>query len=510
MKILSAPQMYQLDKATMVNKPISSVDLMEYAATQCFHWIIDYLNGERPIIHIFSGSGNNGGDGLVIARKLLNAGFEVNAYFIKLGENSSEDFAINYDRLSDIKAEPIRLSDRKQFPKIKPDELIIDAIFGIGLSRAPDGFVKEVIQLINQSKSKVISIDVPSGLFTEETVSDKDSVIKASETLSFQNPKLAFFLPENRLYCGSWHILDIGLDKVELNSIATNFKMVDKNYIQSLYKKRNKFSHKGKFGHSMIIGGSFGKIGAVVLASRAALRAGSGLVSAYIPKCGYDILQSTNPEVMVEVDSEDHLEFFNYKTKPTVIGIGMGLGTTEKTSNGFGKFLKENDLPLVIDADGINILSVHKEFFKLIPKNSILTPHPKEFERLVGKWKDDYEKLEKLIALSLEHKCIVILKGAHTAIAIDGEVYFNTTGNPALATAGSGDVLTGIITGLLAQNYTSHEASMLGVYLHGLTADIAISNSQSMESFIASDSIENLGAAFKDLYNFGIKIVLSK
>jgi hydroxyethylthiazole kinase-like uncharacterized protein yjeF len=236
-----------------------------------------------------------------------------------------------------------------------------------------------------------------------------------------------------------------------------------------------------------------------VLASRAALRVGSGLVSTYIPKCGYDILQSTNPEVMVEVDTEDHLEFFNYKTKPTVIGIGMGLGTTEKTSKGFGKFLTENDLPLVIDADGINILSRHEEFFEFIPKNSILTPHPKEFERLVGKWKDDYEKLEKLIALSLKYNCIVILKGAHTAIAFDGKVYFNITGNPALATAGSGDVLTGIITGLLAQNYKAHDAAIMGVYLHGLTADIAIEKSQTMESFIASDSINNLGAAFKAL-----------
>ena len=216
-------------------------------------------------------------------------------------------------------------------------------------------------------------------------------------------------------------------------------------------------------------------------------------------------MQTANPEVMVEVDTEDHLEFFNYKTKPTVIGIGMGLGITEKTSKGFGKFLKENNLPLVIDADGINILAKHKDLLNLMPKNTILTPHPKEFERLVGRWKNDYEKLEKLMALSIEYHCIIVLKGAHTAIAHSGKVYFNTTGNPALATAGSGDVLTGIITGLLAQNYTAEAAAILGVYLHGLTADIALENTQTMESFIASDSINNLGTAFNTI-NSGIEI----
>jgi len=499
MKILSALQMYQLDKATMENQPISSIDLMEFAATQCYHWIIDYLKGEKPTIHIFSGSGNNGGDGLVITRKLLNAGYRVIPYFIMLGKNRSEDFDINYYRLTDLNYEPCKLSTRQEFPKIDANHLVIDAIFGIGLSKTPDGFVKEVIQQINKSKTRVISIDVPSGMFTEKSVLDGDSVINATETLSFQNPKLAFFLPENQFFCGNWHIIDIGLDNRVSDTFSTKYIMVDNNYMQPFFKKRNKFSHKGNFGHSMIVGGSFGKIGAVVLASRAALRVGSGLVSAYIPKCGYDILQSTNPEVMVEVDAEDHLEFFNYKTRPTVIGIGMGLGTTEKTSLGFGKFLMENKLPLVIDADGLNIIARHREFLKLIPENSILTPHPKEFERLVGKWKNDYEKLEKLMDLSIKINCNIILKGAHTAIAYNGEIHFNTTGNPALATAGSGDVLTGIITGLLAQDYTPNAASILGVYLHGLTADIAIDESQTMESFIASDSIHNLAAAFNSI-----------
>lgn len=500
MKILSAIQLYQLDKATIKNKPISSLDLMEFAATQCYHWIINYLQNSKPTFHIFSGSGNNGGDGLVIARKLLNAGYSVNTYCIKLGNKESVDFNINYDRLVELNSKPLSLQRIGEFPKTKPDDLIIDAIFGIGLSRAPEGFVKKVIELINRSKANVISIDVPSGMFIEKSVIDKESVIESEVTLSFQNAKLAFFLPENKLFCKRWYILDIGLDKNEMDSFSTKYQVIDEIYIQSLYRKRDKFSHKGTYGHSMIIGGSFGKIGAVVLASRAALRAGSGLVSVYIPKCGYDILQSTNPEVMVEVDAEEVLEFFNYKTKPTVIGIGMGMGTSEKTCRGFGKFLKENDLPLVIDADGLNILARHKEFLEMIPVNSILTPHPKEFERLVGKWKNDYEKIEKLISFSVKINSVVILKGAYTAIANKGKVYFNNTGNPALATAGSGDVLTGIITGLLAQNYAPESAAVLGVYLHGLTADIAVNKSQTMETFIASDSINNLAHAFRKVH----------
>ena len=499
MKILNAAQLYQLDKVTIDNKPISSVDLMEYAATQCYLWIKNYIQTRKPGIKIFCGSGNNGGDGLVIARKLLNEGYKVHVYYIPLGKTNSKDFDINYDLLSDIGSAPIKLATSEEFPKIDPSDLVIDAIFGIGLSRSPEGFVKEVIQNINKSKANIISIDVPSGLFTEKVVSDKTSVIKATVTLSFHNPKLAFFLPENQFFCGTWHLLDIALDKEELNRISTKYHMVDRNYIRSIFKKRNKFSHKGTYGHSMIIGGSFGKIGAVVLASRAALRAGSGLVTAYIPKCGYDVLQVKNPEVMVEVDHEDHLEFFNYKTKPNVIGIGMGLGTSEKTIRGFGKFLKENKLPLVIDADGLNILAGNKEYLKLIPKKSILTPHPKEFERLVGKWINDYEKLEKLLDLSIKNNCIVVLKGAHTAIAFNGVVHFNITGNPALSTAGSGDVLTGIITGLLAQKYAPHEAAILGVYLHGLTADIAIEKSQTLESFIAMDAIDYLAKAFRKI-----------
>jgi hydroxyethylthiazole kinase-like uncharacterized protein yjeF len=261
--------------------------------------------------------------------------------------------------------------------------------------------------------------------------------------------------------------------------------------VQKLYKPRNKFSHKGSYGHSLLIGGSYGKIGAITLASKAALKIGSGLVSCYLPKCGYQILQTSISELMVEVDNEFEIHHFNFKTNPTIIGIGPGLGLHEKTIEGFLNFLKHQQNVLVIDADALNIVAQHKESLSWIPKNSVLTPHPKEFERLVGTWKDDYEKLDKLLEISNKYQLTVILKGAYTVIAHQNKLYFNSTGNAALATAGSGDVLTGMITGLIAQGYSPFQAALIGVYLHGKTAEI-YSRKYPLETFMASDIIELL------------------
>lgn len=498
MKILSAEQIYLADQATIKNSSISSTELMEQAAIKCSDWIEKNVFDKNKIIHVFCGIGNNGGDGLVIARKLFEANFQVKIFIVNFSKKRSHDFQINFDRLIDMELKPIELNKIEEFPVVNEDEIIVDAIFGVGLSRAPQGFVKEIIQKINKTGATIISIDLPSGLFPESLVKDVNSVIRATQTLTFQNPKLAFLLVENGSFCNNWTLLDIGLDKSFIESMKSNFETIDQNMIRSIYKPRGKFSHKGDFGHSLIIGGSFGKIGAVILASRAALKIGCGLVTAYVPKCGYTSVQTANPEIMVEVDDENYLQYFNFKTNSNVIGIGIGMGTHLKTRNGFEIFLKENKKPLVIDADAINILAKNKDLLHLIPENSILTPHPKEFERLVGKWNNDYEKLNLLKKFSSKNNCIVILKGMYTAIGYNNRIYFNTTGNSALATAGSGDVLTGIITGLIAQNYTPIHASILGVYIHGRTADIAIKKNISPESFTASDSIANIGEVFNE------------
>ena len=499
MKMLSSSQIYNADQATIKNSGISSVELMEIAAAKCTDWIKDHYLDHSRKIHIFCGMGNNGGDGLVISRILIESGYLVSCYIVNFSKKKSADFKINFERLGQSGCIPVEIYEQTNIPQISSKDLVVDAIFGLGLTREPEGIANRVIKNINHSGAEVLAIDFPSGLFAEASVTMPSSVIKADYTLTFQNPKLAFFLPDNRFYIKNWIVLDIGLDQNYIDSIDCQYNAVDEAMIKSMIKKRKRFTHKGSFGHSLMIGGSFGKIGAVILASRASLKTGSGLVSTYIPKCGYTAMQGSNPEIMVEVDDENYLQYFNFKTKPTTIGIGMGMGRHMKTKRGFIAFLKSNKIPMVIDADGLNIIAEHEELSDLISENTILTPHPKEFERLVGSWNNDFEKLDKQSKFSNTHNCLVVLKGAYTSISYKGKMYFNTSGNPGLATAGSGDVLSGIITGLLAQGYNTLEAALIGVYIHGRAADLGIQDEESMESFIASDCINNLGKVFKEL-----------
>lgn len=500
MFILNSHQITASDKATIINKNISSIDLMEHAAKQCFNWLDAQLQGQNIKLHIFCGIGNNGGDGLVIARYLKENGYNISCYVVNFSEKRTPEFLVNYNRLKEIGIWPTIINGENDFPEIANEDIIIDAIFGNGLTRSPDGFTKKLINYINSNNAFTLAIDLPSGLFSDAPVIDKEAVIRATHILTFQTPKLAFLLPDNSIFFDTWEVLDIGLDSNFINNLNPSKHYILKNDVLQLYKPRNKWSHKGTFGHTLIIGGSFGKIGAVTLTSKAALKIGSGLVTAYLPKCGYTVLQIAVPEVMVEVDNDTSLEYFNFKTNPTVIGIGPGMGTTEKTANGYERFLKENKKPLVIDADAINLLSQNKSLLEFLPKNTVLTPHPKELERLIGPWKNDFEKLEKATDFSKKHALIIVIKGSYTLI-IDGDSkYFNSTGNPALATAGSGDVLTGIITGLIAQGYEPINAAIFGVYLHGKTADIAISKT-GYETFTASSILEYLPDALLDLFN---------
>jgi len=486
MKILNTQQIKQADKATLKKEAIDSIDLMERAALSCFRWLEEEIIDDTKKIHVFCGVGNNGGDGLAIARFLYEDDFEIEAYVVHFSKKMTDDFVINYQRAEDVGLHPESIHSIDDFPIINKEDVVVDAIFGIGLSRSPQDFTKTLITHINTSKAVIYAIDVPSGLFIDQPTTHIDSVVLAKETLTFQTPKLSFLLPDSQRFTADFSILDIGLDENFLANQKTNYSFTLDEDIASFIKVRKKFAHKGNFGHSLLIGGSFGKIGAAVLASKAAIRVGSGLVTAYIPKCGYTIMQTTIPEVMVEVDAENEINYFNFKTTPTVIGVGMGMGHSEKTTHAFANFLQKNTIPLVLDADALNILSKDKKLLKLLPKDSILTPHPKELERLIGTWDNDFKKLDKLKEFSTKYQCIVVLKGSHTVVVQNEKFYFNSTGNPALATAGTGDVLAGIITGLRAQSYTPLEAAILGVFMHGRAADLyAIEKSQ--ESFIASD-----------------------
>lgn len=491
--------MRMVDKATIENEPIPSINLMERAAHRCFQWLEEQVY-EDKLVHIFCGMGNNGGDGLAIARLLFIEEYKTNTYIVHFSDKMSEDFITNYKRAEELDLFPKSIHSEDDFPKINKEDIVIDAIFGMGIKKSPSGFTKKLIEHINASGAIVYSIDVPSGLLIDKPVEDKNAVIKSVKTLTFQTPKLAFLLPDNKAYLSDFVLLDIGLDMDFIKTIETDYSFTTNSDIRLFYKERSKFSHKGDFGHSLLIGGSFGKIGACVLASKAALKVGSGLVTAYVPKCGYTIMQIAIPEVMVEVDAEDELIFFNFKVQASVIGLGMGMGTSDKTTKALGLFLKQNKLPLVIDADGLNILAKNKDYLGFLPENTILTPHPKELERLIGTWENDYEKLDKAKQFSKKYNCILVIKGAYTVIVHHEKCYFNSTGNPALATAGAGDVLTGMITGLLAQHYTPLEAAIFAVFLHGSTADYAVIMQNNYESFIASDIFHYLSDAYNSLF----------
>jgi len=498
MKILSPSQIYKADQATIKNESITSIYLMERVGKLCTDWIVKNFKSEtKPTYYIFCGIGNNGGDGLVIARLLLKQGFNIKVFIVNFSEKRTDDFLENLERLKNLDYWPIVINESDTFPKIEKNAIIIDAIFGLGLKRSPSGFTKKLIKHINKSNQFILSIDFPSGLFAQEPVKDKDAVIKANHTLTFQCPKLAFLLPDNQEYTLSWEVLNIGLDNTFINKLPKELSLTFKEQIIDFYKERTTFSHKGNFGHTLLMGGSFGKIGAMVLALKAANKIGSGLVTGLIPNCGYQITQTCIPEAMCLTSGKDVLIGFDNKIKANAIGIGMGMGQHITTQKAFLNFLKENKTPLVLDADALNCLARYPEAYKHLPKNTILTPHKKELERLIGTWDNDYDKLEKLKSFSRTNDLIVVSKGAYTVIASKDKMYFNSTGNQALATGGSGDVLSGIITGLLAQHYQPLQAAIFGVFIHGLTANIAINEGFTYETFTASDIIKFLPNAFK-------------
>jgi ADP-dependent NAD(P)H-hydrate dehydratase / NAD(P)H-hydrate epimerase len=505
MKFFRSDQIKQIDEYTINEEPIASIDLMERAAGQVVRWYLQKFERSRRIF-VFVGPGNNGGDGLVIARLLESNRYEPSVYYVNFTDETSSDWKTNLIRLKSETKVPFKyLTGTDQFPVISSADIIIDAIFGSGLTRQVKGLAGDVIKHINHTGATIISIDIPSGMFGDDnTKNDGASIVSADWTLSFHFPKLAFMFQENAEYLGEWIILPIGLSEKAIRNTISPYNFLGKNEVFPLLKIRNKFDHKGVFGHGLLFSGSLGKMGASVLGAGAALRTGIGLITCHIPSCGVTIVQSALPEAMVEPDrNEKFLSEIGNTDSYSAVGIGPGIGTEPESQKALYKLLEECKKPMVIDADGLNVLSLNKGWLSLIPEGTILTPHPKEFERLAGKTDNGFLRLNKQIEFSREYKCTVVLKGAHTSITTPaGDVFFNSTGNPGMATAGSGDVLTGIILSLLAQGYTPENAAVLGVYLHGLAGDIA-AEELCYESIIASDIIKSLGKAFNKIRDKG-------
>ncbi|MCJ8166126.1 NAD(P)H-hydrate dehydratase [Pontibacter sp. E15-1] len=497
MKLLTAAQTREADAQTIREEGIPSVDLMERAAKAFTGWFENKFQPSEEIF-VFCGPGNNGGDGLAVARLLQQRNYTVQVYLVGDTAKASEDFKTNLGRLPE-EITPQHIQAEQEIPELPLCACVIDALFGTGLTRPVTGLYEEVVEQLNNSGACITAIDIPSGLYTDSQTPEDSTIIRAEYTVSFQLPKLAFFLPQHEEFVGEWHVVPIGLSARYIAGVKTHLCYTTKQDVQHMLKHRKKFSHKGLYGHALLLAGGYGKMGAAVLAARACLKSGVGLLTIQAPSVGYTVLQTAVPEAMTLTDANrKHLsELPEEIDKFNVIGVGPGIGTAPPTKTAIGELLATATHPLVIDADAINIIAGSDRLLGQIPKNRVIfTPHPKEFERIAGKSENDYERMERLRAFCQRHQCYVTLKGSHTAIGTpEGNVFFNTTGNSGMATGGTGDVLTGMITALVAQHYSLEEACLLGVYVHGLAGDLALQTVGAI-SMMATDLIEHLPKAF--------------
>ncbi|MBL0745382.1 NAD(P)H-hydrate dehydratase [Chryseolinea sp. Jin1] len=497
MKIITAQQTKALDAHTIAHEPIASIDLMERACRAFVTWFTQRFDNSHTV-GIVCGTGNNGGDGLGIARLLQGWNYAVTVWIVRGSVAESNDFKTNLERLKNTRIKILEITEAPECSVFAGSDVLLDAVFGSGLSRPPEGVYERVITCINATATRRIAVDIPSGLMADQPTTG--ACVEAHATVTFQLPKLSFLFPSSHRFVGDWAVVDIGLNKNFIRELPGDHFLLQQKDVRKQVKKRSTFDHKGTYGHALLVAGARGKMGAAVLSSRAALRSGVGLLTVHVPQTGVDILQTAVPEAMLSIDA--HSDFYTAletADRFTAVGIGPGLGKSPETVKALKKLLENFQHPMVLDADSLNILAENRELLHLVPPGCILTPHPKEFERIVGSWQTDFERLQKQKQLAAQLNGVVVLKGAYSSIVgPDGKVYFNPTGNPGMATGGSGDVLTGILTGLLAQGYATLAAAQVGVYLHGLTGDLA-AGEKGMNSLIASDLIDFLPEAYRRL-----------
>jgi len=490
--VLPAEKIRAWDQFTIEQEPIASHDLMDRAAQRCTEWLRTHWNNSTPVV-VFCGTGNNGGDGLAIARHLLDYGYTVSV-LTPLNAARSADNQHHFHELHSL-YRPCLQSIEDPW-HIAPKAILVDALFGTGLQRPLQGKEKEWVDAINQYKNTKISIDLPSGLAADQYFPGS-SVVEAQYTLTFQCYKKSLLFAETGEKAGQVSVLDIGLHPAFLKEQEVMEQMMDLELASSLYRKRARFAHKGTYGHTLLFNGSKGKMGASILAAKACLRSGSGLVSVLTPDAENPIIQSTVPEAMSLTYQDASLlpRLDMYQS----IAAGCGLGQSEKTAERLLQLISESSIPLILDADALNLIAMHPEWLNLIAEGSMLTPHPKEFDRLFGYHAHSFDRYETQRKKAMELKLFILLKGHHSCLCTpDGQSYFGMAGNPGMATGGSGDVLTGILAGLQAQYRHMLSAGLLGLFLHGAAGDVSAAE-QSEESLIASDLIENLGKIFSSL-----------
>ena len=501
MKILTCTQQKEADAYTIANNNILSINLMEKAASLIADEISKRWDRSHRIV-VFAGAGNNGGDALAVARLLFSKSYPVEIYLFNIKGTISEDCMTNIQRLQQCGfTDYHEISNAFEPPKLTAEDVVVDGLFGSGLNKPLSGGFASVVKYINASNAQVVSIDLPSGLMGEDNSNNlRTNIIRADLTLSIQLPKLAFLFPENEDIVGEWETLDIGISQEFIAQADTPYIITEASEMSQLIKPRKRFAFKNNFGHALLIAGSSGMAGASILAARACLRSGVGLLTIHTPVCNHDILQTAVPEAMVQNDVHElyfaePVDLDNYQA----IAIGPGIGQEEETALATFDQLADCYIPAVLDADAINILSSHRNYLNRLPRRSILTPHIGELERLIGRCNDSFDRLTKAKELAAYLQCYIVLKGAYsTVITPEGKFYFNPTGNPGMATGGSGDVLTGIILALLAQGHSQENAARLGTFVHGLAGDIACRRTGEI-SLTASDIIAALPEAWKEL-----------
>lgn len=498
--VLSAAQLRQADAYTIANEPISSILLMERAAFHCTQRLMEAFPKDAEVV-VLAGMGNNGGDGLAIARLLHGYGRPVRVIVLTHKTERSPDLQQNIVCAQEVGLPIEFLDEGAALPEFPSGATVIDAILGTGLQRPIAGWLKEIVRTVNQRPNTVLAIDLPSGLFAEDNSSnDPEAIIHAERTYTLEVPKLALLMPENERFAGHWDVVPIGLDRAFIAGLKPEGVILEVGDIAAMMPARTHFSHKGDHGHAWLLAGGEGKMGAAILAAKACSRTGTGLVTLHVPHGKDTIVHVAIPEAMVSLDgSATHLSALPECNKASAIGIGPGIGTDPETANTVKRLIQDAPAPLVIDADALNILAENKTWLAFLPPGTILTPHPKEFDRLAGRASNAFARLQTAKALAIKLKVVLVLKGAYTAIlSPDGSVFFNSTGNPGMAKGGSGDALTGIITGLRAQGLDPLSAALVGVYAHGLAGDLA-ARELGMDGMVPSDLIEHLPEAWKAL-----------
>lgn len=504
-KLFETSKIKEIDQYTIAHEPIDSIDLVERVATVFTNEFCRRYTSRQNRIYVFAGQGNNGADALAIARILIEKGYNVFTYLINPSNMLSKDCEINRRRIKEEgHLQFTEVAGAFTPPKLESQDIVIDGLFGSGLNRPLEKGFAAMVNYINNSEATIVSVDIPSGLFGEDNrENNPNHIIQADLTLTFEFPKLSFLLPENAVYVGEWKVLPIGLHPDALLKTKTPYGLITDDDIVSLINARERFSHKGDFGHALLIAGSAGKMGAAVLSAKGCMRSGVGLLTVHLPERGEVIMQTSLPEAMVHMDrNSDYVTELPDISKYKAIGMGPGVGKADGTKSILEKLLHVvAGKSLVLDADALNIIAENSEMLHNLPEGTIITPHPGEFDRLAGISENAYERMQKARSMAAEQKICIVLKGAYTAVCTPtGKVFFNTSGNPGMATAGSGDVLTGILLGLLAQGYRPEEASVIGVYLHGIAGNLAAAN-LSEESMIAGDIVQMLGKAFKQMRN---------